>query len=63
MNPETPATIGDLMNAIAELNSRMTVTLELPDWLVIGVIVLMTAATMALAFFAWYWISRWVEDR
>lgn len=61
MNPSDPATMADLYNALAEVNARVTATLELPDWLIIGVVLLMAAALLALVSFAFYWFSKWVE--
>ena len=63
LDPTAPATMGDLMNAIAEVNSRVTATLELPDWLVVGVAVLLVAAVVALACIAGYWVDRWMDGR
>lgn len=63
LDPTAPATMGDLMNAIAEVNSRVTATLELPEWLVAGVAVLLVAAVVALACLAGYWLDRWMDGR
>ena len=63
IDPSAPATMADLWNALAEVNTRVTATLELPDWLVAGVAVLLVAAVVALACIAGYWVDRWMDGR
>ena len=63
LDPSAPATMADLMNAIAEVNTRTTAVLDIPDWLTIALGVLAIVSIMAMAAFGIYWLWRLITER
>lgn len=63
VDPTAPATMADLMNAIAEVNTRTTAVLDVPDWLTVALGALAVVSILAMAAFGVYWVWRLFTER